>query len=72
MLQSLVFIILLMIYPLFLELQSTVDRLLGEKVQLCEQIEVLKKEKEELKEQVQKCAKRWDIRCTGILLSLRK
>lgn len=36
------------------ELQSSVDQLLGEKMQLCEQVEVLKKEKEELKEQVQK------------------
>uniref|UniRef100_A0A4W4DPB9 Shootin-1 n=1 Tax=Electrophorus electricus TaxID=8005 RepID=A0A4W4DPB9_ELEEL len=33
------------------ELQSSVDQLLGEKIQLCEQIEVLKKEKEELKDQ---------------------
>lgn len=36
------------------ELQSSVDQLLGEKIQLCEQVEVLKKEKEELKVQVQK------------------
>ncbi|KAM9501145.1 shootin-1 [Clarias gariepinus] len=34
------------------ELQSSVDQLLGEKMQLCEQVEVLKKEKEELKEQL--------------------
>lgn len=36
------------------ELQSSVDQLLGEKIQLCEQVEVLKKEKEELKVQVHK------------------
>lgn len=45
------------------ELQSSVDQLLGEKMQLCEQVEVLKKEKEELKEQVQKilreCVVHW-------------
>lgn len=34
------------------ELQTSVDQLLGEKLQLCEQVEILKKEKEELKEQV--------------------
>ncbi|KAI7814128.1 shootin-1 isoform X2 [Triplophysa rosa] len=34
------------------ELQSSVDRLLGEKIQLCEQVELLKKEKEDLKEKL--------------------
>ncbi|KAK2860228.1 hypothetical protein Q7C36_004394 [Tachysurus vachellii] len=34
------------------ELQSSVDQLLGEKMQLCEQVQILKKEKEELKEQL--------------------
>ncbi|GAA6092522.1 shootin-1 isoform X1 [Tachysurus ichikawai] len=34
------------------ELQSSVDQLLGEKMQLCEQVHILKKEKEELKEQL--------------------
>lgn len=34
------------------ELQSSMDRLLGEKIQLCEQVEQLKKENEDLKEKL--------------------
>ncbi|XP_073764152.1 shootin-1 isoform X3 [Danio rerio] len=34
------------------ELQSSVDRLLGEKIQLCAQVDLLKKEKEDLKEKL--------------------
>ncbi len=34
------------------ELQSSVDRLLGEKIQLTAQVELLKKEKEDLKDKV--------------------
>lgn len=45
------------------ELQSSVDQLLGEKMQLCEQVEVLKTEKEELKEQVQNMLRECVMHC---------